>query len=451
LRSCDKQVGRRLYNVHQQLLATAVESEDGTTTVQMESDAALSPADRQFAESSAWRSDVSAAAFIRAQGVESKASRDLRGFELTQRANGGDGILMRTLVLDRSYRVQAERVRFQTSDGVHEVRLVQTLLRRVPNRHVPPSTFPHPGGAQAPGAANQRRYPFESGDAAQTDAVAANLEVAVLFELFRQNMDIGQPIEVSQLAGGRILMTGTVTDPRLLAAIREKVATLPNASGVDFQIYSARQAASAAPHGKTLRQEIVGAGSDAPATGMVRDALLARGLKGAALQSAEQEFRASTLSHAQAALQHAYALDRLGTILRRNGESSLNLDARVQWARMVERHSTAAVTELEVLRLQLNSISAGIPGLSSVDTHGIADATAFARTSSDLRAKAQSVNEEVVKLFAGSVASLPDAQVRDSIARLCATLPLGEANRMRLFAGRLTNREQNDVGEMHRR
>ena len=121
---------------------------------------------------------------------------------------------------------------------------------------------------------------------------------------------------------------------------------------------------------------------------------------------------------------------------------------------MVDRHSAAAVSELRVLRLQLDSVSAGIAATPSVDSHGIADATTFARSSSDLRAKAQSVNEEVVKLFAGSAADLPAAQARESIARLGAALPLDEADRMRSFAARLSSRDasgQNNVGEMHPR
>jgi len=122
---------------------------------------------------------------------------------------------------------------------------------------------------------------------------------------------------------------------------------------VDFQIYSAAQAASAVHRGNVVRQELAGTNGDAPAAGLVRDALLARGLKGAALQNAEQEFASSALSHAQTALQHAYALDRLGTILQRAGESSLSPDARVKWTQMVERHSSATLTELQVLRLQL--------------------------------------------------------------------------------------------------
>jgi hypothetical protein len=186
----------------------------------------------------------------------------------------------------------------------------------------------------------------------------------------------------------------------------------------------------------------------------VRDALLARGIKGTALQNAEQEFAASALSHARTALQHAYALDRLGTILRRTSESSLDPDARVKWTQMVERHSTAALKELQALRLQLDSAFPGIAGTPSVDVQEIKDAAAFARATSELRLKAQSVNEEAVGLFAGSAAGLSAAETRESIGRLRTALPVAEANRMHSFAGRLTNRNtsgQDDVGEIHPR
>ncbi len=453
-RTGDKMVVRRLYNAQHLLLATSMESEDSTSSIRLENDGSFTQSDRQLIDSGVWRSDVSTAAFVGSQRGEVEASRNLSGFELTEREDGRDGILARTLVLDRNYHVQAERVRFRTKEGVFEVHLVQTLLRRVPNGEVPPSTFPQSHEMTAPGIRNERNLsPELSGNAAGKDG-GANLEVAVLFELFQQNADIGQPIEVGPIAGGRVRAAGTLADARLLATIRERIAGLPNANRVDFQIYSDRDAASAAQRGKVLPQELVGATTDAPAAAFVRDALLARGLKGEALQSAEQEFRTSALAHAQTALQHAYALDRLGTILRRNGESSLNSDARVKWAQMVERHSTAAVTELEVLRLQLDSVSARIVEVPSVDANGIADATGFARTSWDLRAKAQSVNEEVVKLFAGSTADLSTVQARESIDRLRAALPLAEADRMRSFAARLTSRDasgHSELGEIHPR
>jgi DNA-directed RNA polymerase specialized sigma24 family protein len=453
-RSGDKRVVRRLYNAGQQLLATSIEPGDGTSSVRVENETALTARDRGLVESGVWRSDVSTAAFVAQEGTLGEVSRSLNGFELTRREDGRDGILLRTLVLDRGYHVQAERVRFRTAHGVVEVLLVQTLLGRIPNSDVPPLTFPQSGKMTAPGEQNGRRLVPELGGNDAGDAGGANLEVAVLFELFKQNADTGQPIEIGPIAGGGVRMTGTIGDAGLLAAIRERVATLPDANRVDFQIYSAREAATAVHRGKALRQELVGATTDAPATGLVRDALLARGLKGTALQNAEQEFRASALAHAQTALQHAYALDRLGIILRRSGESWLNPDARKKWAQMVEWHSNAAVKELQILRLQLDSVSAGLSDIPSVDARGVEDASAFARASSDLRAKAQSVNEEVVKLFAGSAADMPAVQTRESIARLRAALPVAEASRMHSFASRLTNRNgsrQNDVGEMRPR
>jgi hypothetical protein len=452
-RSSDRRVAR-LYNAQQQLLGTSVDSEDGKSSVRVETDAALSQTDREIVESGAWRSDVSSTAFDSHQAAKSEASRGLEGFEVTQHNDGHDGILARTLEFDSNYRVQAERVRFRTTDGVSEVRLVQTLLRWVPNRDVPPSTFPQSHEMTPPGPRGERNLPPELGATAAEDANGADLEVAVLFELFQQSVDTGQPIEVSPVAGGRVRMTGTLANTQLLAAIREKVAALPNANRVDFQIYSAAQAASSVRRGNVHRQELSGSNSDAPAAELVRDALLARGLKGAALQNAEQEFADSALSHAQTALQHAYALDRLGSILSRTPESSLNSDARVKWTKMVERHSTATLTELQALRLQLDSVSAGTAEFPSADAPSIADPTAFAHATSELRAKAQSVNEEIVKLFAGSAADMSPAQARESITRVQNALPVSEASRMHAFASRLTNRTtlgQNEMKEMRPR
>ena len=447
-RSSDRRVVQRLYNAQQQLLATSIGSADGTASVHAEKEATITQRDRQIVASGIWQSDVSTAAFDGREGTATEASHSLSGFELTRNEDGHDGVLSRTLVLDSHYRVQEERVSFRTQDGVSEVRLVQTLLRRVPNKDVPALTFPQPQPMAAPGRQGESTLPLEPGGSAAENAHGANLEVAVLFELFRQNVDTGQPIDVSPIAGGRVRMTGTLAKPELLAAIRERVATLPDASHVDFQIYSAAEAASSVRRGKAVAQQLVGTNSDAPAAGLVRNALLARGLKGAALQNAEQEFAASALSHGQTALQHAYALDRLGTILRHSGQSSLNADARLKWTQMAERHAAAALTELEVLRLQLDSVSTGIAAIPSVAAPAIADAAAFARASADLRLKAQTVNEQVVELFAGSAADLAAGQAPESVAHLRSTLPVAEAGQMRSFAVRLTNRNSPGQSEM---
>ncbi len=160
-RSGDNKVVRRLYNAQQQLLATSVQSEDGTNSLRVENEASLTPRDREWVESNVWQSDVSTAAFVAREGTPGEISRNLDGFELTRREDDRDGILLRTLLLDRSYHVQAERVRFKTANGVLEVRMVQTLLRKIPNTDVPPLTFPR--GMTAPGAQNERNLPPKLG------------------------------------------------------------------------------------------------------------------------------------------------------------------------------------------------------------------------------------------------------------------------------------------------
>lgn len=446
-RSSDRRVVRRLYNAQQQLLATHMDAADGTRSDHMEPGATNSPADRMMIESGVWRTDVSTAAFSAKGATPAEAARNADGFEVSEHEDGRDGILMRTLVLDRGYRVQAERVRFRTSQGVSEVRLVQTLLRRVPNRDVPAWTFPQPNEIPAPGPESEHNLRPTIG-AAVADASAANLEADVLFELFRQNADTGQPIDVSLAPGGHVRIAGTLANAQLLASLRERMATLPGAEQLDFQVYSSAQAASSAHNDRALRQELVGGNGDAPAAALVRDALLARGLKGTALQKAEQEFAASALAHAQTALQHAYALDRLGTILCGTGQSPLSPDTRQKWAQMADRHAKAALTELQVLRMQLDSVSAGVDGMPSTEPPSINDAPSFTRATSDLRARAEAVNRQVVELFAGSAAGQSPTQVRESVARLRASLPLVEADRTRAFAGRLT-KAQTDLGEIH--
>jgi len=121
---------------------------------------------------------------------------------------------------------------------------------------------------------------------------------------------------------------------------------------------------------------------------------------------------------------------------------------------MVERHSATALTELRLLRLQLDSISMDAGAIPAADAPEITNATAFAHAASELRLKAQSVNQDVVNLFAGSAVDLSPGQARESIARLRTALPAAEATQLRSFASRMTRgnpSRQNEVGEMRPR
>ena len=173
----------------------------------------------------------------------------------------------------------------------------------------------------------------------------ADLEVSLLFELFKRDLDTGLPINITANADGRISMTGTVSDAQQLTAIRGIVATLPGADPIDFHIRSVTEAGSTVHRGNATVQELAGSVGDAPAAGLVRDAMIARGLQGEALKAAEQEFAVSALSHAQAALQNAYALDRLAAILQHAAPASLAANTRVQWVQMVDSYLSSCSLE----------------------------------------------------------------------------------------------------------
>ncbi len=337
---------------------------------------------------------------------------------------------------------------------MHEVRLVQTLLGSVPNRDLPPETFPQAREIRPPASRGGRAFAKERpGDSPEENA---DLEVDVLYSLFQQDADIGQPIDVTPGSDGRIRVTGTVANPRLLARIREELTTLDADHRLDIHIVSAAQAASERHPRESHQQELEAISGEAPAAQLVRAALLARGLKGAALQSEEQQFATSVLAHAQIALQHAYALDRLGVILRRDGARQLKPQARLEWSQMVARHAAAAATELEGLGRQLDTMFPDVTETPAAEQKAIAigidDPLGFWRAASALRVEAQSVNEQVVDLFAGSKAELSIAQVRSAVGRLRDGLPIAQTGQMQAFANRLAHAsDQNELGEMHRR
>lgn len=449
-RNSDQQEVRRLYDQQGSLLATSSQSANGSASDRLEDNLSAAGRQRQIIESGVWRSDLSTAAFDSAPGAVAEASRDASTIEITQRVGGNSEILSRTLVLDHGYRPLAETIRFRTAGGLSEVRLVQTLLRRVPTRDVPSSIFPPMRQTTPHDTQDQHTLPDKSELQRLANPDTADLEVSLLFELFKRNLDTGLPIGLTTSPEGRIRMTGTLSDAHQLAAIRGIVAALPGSDRIDFHLHSIAEATSTVHRGNARVQELEGSVSDAPAAGLVRNTMIARGLQGAPLKAAEQQFAASALSHAQAALQHAYALDHLAAILQQAGRASLAPDVREKWAQMVDRHSSSATKELAALQAQLNQISTGMSDEPLRESNVNVDPATFARSASDLRVKTQSINEQIVELFAGSVVSASPTEAQDALMRLHATLPFGEASRMHSFASRLIasgSTSKNEVGE----
>lgn len=64
------------------------------------------------------------------------------------------------------------------------------------------------------------------------------------------------------------------------------------------------------------------------------------------MNAATTQFAQTALGHVQIALQHAYALDCLGSAFTTVELQSINLASKQQWAMMVGMHASALQNEL---------------------------------------------------------------------------------------------------------
>ena len=177
--------------------------------------------------------------------------------------------------------------------------------------------------------------------------------------------------------------------------------------------------------------------NEAPAAAFVLDALRSRGMTGSQLKDAEEQFTSGVMSHAQAALQHAYALERLGEIAHKARPGALELRSRSEWAAMVEHHSAAVTTELQAVTSQLNSLPHDTMKPAVRDLQPIENVEDFYRTSSLIRERMQHVNVQVVELFASGSTHLTEAGVPMAMLQLREDLPVMDVERTTRFAANM--------------
>jgi DNA-directed RNA polymerase specialized sigma24 family protein len=442
---------RKLYNTHRQLLAASIRESNGSSVELPGERAAETDAEREMLQSAVWRTGLTEADMRAGAQERGEAIRTAAGFELTLLEPETGAIRSRTFELDREYHVERERVRMGTVRGTSEFRFVQTSFERVPNRLVPNGVFALPTEKQSY-SPHEMQEPFYPG-APQLYAGQANLQVEVLYAMFSLNADTGEPIDVTAMPDGRVRIQGTIADTQLLSAFKARIKSLAEADRIVLEVRTVAQASEWAHRPKSVVQETITTGGEAPAAPLVRAACAKRGLTGEAQLNAETEFSAAALAHAQSALQHAYALDRLGRILATRDASSLTPDARLQWTQMVEDHSSKAKAELQALHAQLDSLGIAAPTMSSSLNDPVTDLAGFVRAAGKLRVRAEAVNRRVIDLFAGRAANMTPHQVQDAIANLLGELPTGEAGQLDSAAARLAESGQTggEVGEIRPR
>ena len=176
----------------------------------------------------------------------------------------------------------------------------------------------------------------------------------------------------------------------------------------------------------------------------IRRYFSAEGLAGDRLDAAVAQFSREALQHAQRALQHAYALDRLGSSVSPEELRNMRLPAQRQWTGMADSHATGLKTELHSLHTQLAAIWSSGDDSTAMNREAmrIDDPVQFARVAAVLLRQVRDLNRHTGDLFASSGKTLNEANLNASIRTIMDTIPLEQAEDVVAFTTRFSRFER---------
>jgi DNA-directed RNA polymerase specialized sigma24 family protein len=431
---------RRLYDAQHRLIAAEWKNEEGNGSSRRKG----RPADTEPSSIDLlWDQDLSAKSFAALEDGAPQVRVVDGGYELTRIGPSAayPQLLSATLVLDRHFQAVRQVMRVRSGEEIHEVRFVQATYERKPARLVPDSVF-NPE-SELPLHGRDRR-PFSGRPhnlVGESDAQLAELEIAVLYQLHSLGADTGIPIEVLRTPDGRIRVSGTVAAEELKQAIDNRLRDLAGNQLLDLRLVSSREIK--VPFSGSNRSTPVDA-YEVTQPGFagdlrIRSYFQARGLSGQPLDAAVAQFSKDALQHAQLALQHAYAVDRLGRSLSVEEMRAINSNTRKEWAEMVNRHATELAAELRTLHDQLAEISSTttVPSAPKTDGMGIDDPTQFAKRSGLLLRQVRELNGQVGGFFTSSGRAARQESLNASLQTIMDTIPLRQAEEVAEFAARL--------------
>jgi hypothetical protein len=389
-----------------------------------------------------WDENISAQAFSTLNGQATRVRVTEGGYELTTIAPIAHRpqLVSATLVLDRHLRPVGEIVRVHAGSGVRELRFVLAEYERRPSLSIPDSVFNPAYDLHSTPNSNistqQNRLPKTPG----ADLQLAQLQIAVLYELNNLGSDTGEPIEAVRMPDGYIRVSGTVADSSLKRDIVSHLEALKDHQLLDLQLRSPSEIRIQAPKARQRSDDThvynLGQGKS-EADAMLRRYFESKQISGVHLDSAIGQYSRDALQHAQRALQHTYALNRLSNALSVNEFRSISISSRQQWSDMVSGHATDLAIELRALHNQLAQIES--PGKQvyevSVPFIPIEDPEQFDQATSQLLLQTQKLNTEIGSLFTSNPSSSEEPEAL--LATTMKAIPLHQAEEITRFAARL--------------
>jgi DNA-directed RNA polymerase specialized sigma24 family protein len=433
---------RRLYDEQHHLLAAEWQQPGSDQreylTPSLENN---SEADAEMLQQNLWRWDMSSSGFRESLGAHAQARSASGGYELSAEGptTSQPQLVSATLVLDQHLHPTRETLELRTGSGTRVVRLLEADYARLPSSSVPDAVFELPGqGAHS----DARRLPAPMG--AFTDTALTQLHVAVLYQLNNLAAEGSDQIEVRKTHQRAIEVSGIVADDGRKKAIVSQLNLLENHRMLQIRLVTPRdlqkhsgpshELSSEMPRVYEMRE------TSAPADGLLRRHFEAQGFSGSALDSVVTAFSAEVLEHAKHSLQHAAALEGLGSTFPAAELATMNFTSRAQWSEMVARHALALERELRALRRQLDQLpeepSPQRSTIASTNTP-IDSPTQFTRAAAQILLDTQAMNRQIGNAFTAHQADGAHTEAHGALESATKAIPLQAVEQVTTFAAKL--------------
>jgi DNA-directed RNA polymerase specialized sigma24 family protein len=437
---------RRIYDAQHRVLAAEWRNKSGEHSSRRSSDEKNnSGANRSLVMSEFWNQDLSAHAFSTLAGQNVRMHPLKEGYELMTDGpiEGHPQLLSAALVLTRRLQPVRVTLRVRAGSNVHELRFVQASYERRPSTSIPDSTFDPASYGGAREFHSLEMHPPSTTAAENTAPLLAELQIAVLYQLNLLGADTAEPIEVKRTDDGTLRVSGSISDNTLRERIAARLRALPNHRLLDLKLFSShelRMHAAHAPQSPALRVYEIDQSKSA-ADALLRKHYQGKGLSGEQLDSAVVTFSHNALEHGQRALQHAYALDRLGRALSTSELQSVSLTSQQQWTEMVHQHAADLEQQLVGLHDQLGELSTSATALPNADAGSvpIANPLQFSQASNRLLQQVQELNRRVSNVFAPGTSSEDQTSQDDSVEGIIRVIPMQQARGINSFAVELSS------------
>jgi hypothetical protein len=388
-----------------------------------------------------WGQELSARAFASIEDSVPNIRESAAGYEITKTGPSQKypQLIAATLVLNTKYEAVEQRFKVRTGSGVRQLRFIQESYDLKPAHSIPDDTFDPEGGTGAT-SRRGRLLPRPHGLNEGEDGKLAELEIDALYVLRSLNADTGVPVEVTRTPMGRVQVDGVVTSDSLRRQIDTQLRSLGNSHLLQIKIAAAGQAPRGArallPRIEAYEVSQTRFVADTP----VRQHFESKGLAGATLDRAVEQFSLDALTHAQKSLQHAYALDRLGNAATSDELHTVNEQAQREWTEMVQDHARGVQDELRVLQKQLADVWPHVwdEQKPHADSTEIENPAQYGKAARRLLDQVSGLNQRMGELFTADGRPSGQADLETLLKAAMNTEALNDSSRMSEFANRLS-------------